>query len=66
MDANRKNTTFFRKCFLDNYSKTSKFQIMMTDKRTDERINEIYNVNLEFKEYLLNWVQAKYLLPGKK
>ncbi|WP_082864312.1 alpha/beta fold hydrolase [Polaribacter atrinae] len=28
----------------------------MTKKGTDVRTNEIYNVNFEFKEYLLNWI----------
>lgn len=28
----------------------------MTKRETDERTNEIYNVKLEFKEYLLNWI----------
>ena len=30
----------------------------MTKKGTDERTNEIYNVDLEFKKYLLNWINS--------
>lgn len=30
----------------------------MTENGTDEMTNEIYNVDLEFKEYLLNWINS--------
>ena len=31
----------------------------MTKKGTDQMTNEIYNVDLKFKEYLLNWINSQ-------
>ncbi|SDR94081.1 Lysophospholipase, alpha-beta hydrolase superfamily [Polaribacter sp. KT25b] len=38
------------------FKEMDKLNHFMTKKGTNERTNEIYNVNLNFKEYLVNWI----------
>ena len=30
----------------------------MTEKETDQKNNEIYNIDLSFKQYLVNWIKS--------